>query len=60
MRSHGVPKFPDPDFSGGGIRMTIDKNSGVDPNSPAFKAAQQACQSFLPGGKLGPGPRPAA
>jgi hypothetical protein len=50
MRSHGVPSFPDPS-PGGGIRIT--PSSGVNPRSPAFQAAQQACQKLLPGG--GPG-----
>ncbi len=48
MRSHGLPNFPDPQFSNGGMTMKIG-GSQVDPNSPQFKAAQQACQSLLPG-----------
>lgn len=47
MRSHGVPNFPDPS-AGGGIQ--IPAGSGINPFSPAFKAAQQACQSLMPGG----------
>lgn len=47
MRSHGVPGFPDPTFSGGGIRIQAQ---GVNLNSPAAKRAQQACGSLLPGG----------
>ena len=39
MRAHGVPNFPDPTASG-----AIPPGS-VDPNSPAVKAALQACQS---------------
>jgi hypothetical protein len=46
MRSHGVPNFPDPN-AGGGIK--IPSGSGVNPFSPAFKAARQACASFFPG-----------
>jgi hypothetical protein len=46
MRSHGVPNFPDPQFSGGGVRIG---GTGLDPNSPQFTAAQKACQSKLPG-----------
>jgi hypothetical protein len=38
MRSHGVPNFPDPNASGG-LSLT-----GINPNSPALKAALQACQ----------------
>jgi hypothetical protein len=46
MRSHGVPTFPDPS-SGGGIQ--IPDNSGINPGSPAFQAAQSACSRLLPG-----------
>jgi hypothetical protein len=44
MRSHGVPKFPDPIFHPDG-RLEI----GVpqDPNSPSFIAAANACRSKL-------------
>jgi hypothetical protein len=48
MRSHGVPTFPDPG-PGGGIQLS----SGMNPFSPAFKAARAVCQKLLPGG--GPG-----
>lgn len=50
MRSHGVPNFPDPS-GGGGIQ--IQAGSGINPQSPAFQSAQQACAKLLPGG--GPG-----
>lgn len=50
MRAHGIANFPDPQFSsgsgGGGVRLQLP--SGIDPNSPQFKNAQQACQSLLP------------
>ncbi len=49
MRSHGVPSFPDPS-GGGGINLD---GTGVNPQSPAFKSARQACFRLLPGG--GPG-----
>jgi hypothetical protein len=59
MRAHGVPNFPDPNISGGGVRLTIRGGpSGIDANSPQFKAAQKTCQSDLPrppGVKGGPG-----
>jgi hypothetical protein len=45
MRAHGVPNFPDPS-SGGGIN--IAPGSGLNPQSPAFQSAQQACQKLLP------------
>jgi hypothetical protein len=50
MRSHGVPNFPDP-TGGGGIEINV--GSGINPHSPAFRAARAACGRFLPGG--GPG-----
>jgi hypothetical protein len=39
MRSHGVPSFPDP---GAGVPSTADQRS------PAFQAAQHACQRLNP------------
>jgi hypothetical protein len=47
MRNNGVPNFPDPDFSGGGVAMQLPQ--GVDQNSPQFQSAQQACQDVLSG-----------
>jgi hypothetical protein len=53
MRSHGVLKFPDPKFSpNGGSQLTIGKNTGVDPSSPQFQAAQKACRKLVPGSPL--------
>jgi hypothetical protein len=57
MRTHGVPSFPDPTFSGNAVRLKVGKSSGIDPNSPQFKAAQKACQGVgpkLPDAKGGP------
>jgi hypothetical protein len=45
MRAHGVPNFPDPG-SRGEIQLT--PASGINPRSPAFRAAQQACKQFAP------------
>lgn len=39
MRANGVPNFPD-----GGITPA----SGINPLSPAYKRAQNACQKYLP------------
>jgi hypothetical protein len=45
MRSHGVPNFPDPTTSGGiGIILPHSFNT----NSPAYLAANQACQALAP------------
>jgi hypothetical protein len=49
MRAHGVSNFPDPSADGG---LTLDPTV-VNPNSPQFKAAQQACKSLMPGGGSG-------
>jgi hypothetical protein len=51
MRAHGVPNFPDPSSAGG---INIQQGSGIDPQSPAFQAAQQACRKVIPGGAGGP------
>ena len=53
MREHGID-FPDPQVDGGGRddRRPGDKDS-LDPSSPEFQAAQEACQSIMPDG--GPG-----
>ena len=59
MRSHGVPDFPDPTFSGGGAQLRLRAGSGSDlnPQSPRFQAAQTACQRNLPGNvKVGAAP----
>jgi hypothetical protein len=65
MRTHGVPDFPDPNFSSGGGGVVIGSGPGspgsgsgnppadVRPDSPQFQAAMAACQSKLPkGGQL--------
>jgi hypothetical protein len=51
MRAHAVPNFPDPG-SGGGVQLS---GSRINSQSPAFEAAQSACQKLLPGGIAGPG-----
>ncbi|HVR04820.1 MAG TPA: hypothetical protein VMS02_02185 [Solirubrobacteraceae bacterium] len=61
MRTHGVPSFPDPQFSrsSGGVGTRIGGGKGgpsrIDLSSPQFQAAQKACQSIMPGPKVGPG-----
>lgn len=64
MREHGVD-MADPTFEGGGVSIQIGgpgpKDGGIkiDPQSPAFAAAQTACQHFLQDaglGKFGAGP----
>jgi hypothetical protein len=52
MRQHGITNYPDPGpHSGpnGGEGINL---SGIDINSPRFKAAQQACRQYqVPSGK---------
>ncbi len=50
MRAHGVPNFPDPNAGGGGFQL----GSGINPQSPAFASAHQACARLLPGSRRGP------
>ncbi len=66
MRSHGVSDFPDPTTPpGGGVAFVIDAGRGSDlnPNDPAYRAANQACRAALPPGVEGasrPSPKIAA
>jgi hypothetical protein len=53
MRSNGVPNFPGPKESGGRVALTIGNGSGINPNSPQFQKATQACRSLMPGGGVG-------
>ncbi len=46
MRAHGVPKFPDP-VDG---HIMLSPSSGINPDSPAFEAASQACAKSGPSG----------
>ena len=50
MRKHGVPNFPDPKAVSGGYSLSFGSENGIDPNSPQFKNAQQACKKLLPNG----------
>ncbi len=50
MRARGVPNFPDPSAGGGGVNLD---GTGIDPQSPAFKSAQETCARLGGGG----GPR---
>ncbi len=45
MRAHGIKDFPDP--SNGGLRIHAGQGD-LDPGSPQFQSAQQACQGKLP------------
>ena len=50
IRSHGVPNFPDPTFSGGNVHIEHQK---LNESSPAFKTAVHDCESLIPGGVHG-------
>ena len=50
VRAHGVPSFPDPTFTGGGVQIRIADKPGSGPGPVQLQAAQQACKSKLPGG----------
>jgi hypothetical protein len=52
MRAHGITDFPDPVVSNGGIGISLH---GLDPKSPQFLAAQQACQAYRMSPKTGGG-----
>ena len=47
MRAHGITKFPDPD-SHGNLGLNAGPGTGIDPNSPQYKAADQACKHLMP------------
>jgi hypothetical protein len=48
MRDNGVPKFPDPDPDSKG--SVLGEGTGVDPNSEAFKKAEEKCRQYQPEG----------
>lgn len=53
MRSHGVPDFRDPTITSVGgvaaVSMRDGPKSGLDPDSPILRHAQNECGSLLPG-----------
>jgi len=52
MRAHGITKFPDPD-SHGDLGLNAGPGSGIDPNSPQYKAADRACKHLMPAPNAG-------
>jgi hypothetical protein len=49
MRAHGVPSFPDPHITSGGIGVPSGIGfslSGIDQHSPQYQTASHACQSL--------------
>lgn len=57
MRTHGEPSFPAPVRKGGSVQENIAAGSGVDPSSPQFTTARNACKHLLPNRGV-PGPSP--
>jgi hypothetical protein len=57
LRTHGEPNMPDPDISGNHVSINIGASSGVNPNSPQFAAAYNACKHLLPNGGAAKGSR---
>jgi hypothetical protein len=56
MRQHGID-LPDPTFDAQG-HLAIQNPPGVGPDNPKFKAANQACQKYLPNGGAPQKPNP--
>jgi hypothetical protein len=51
MREHGIENFPDPTFGENGeAQVRIVKGSGIDPEDPDFKEAEEACADKMPEG----------
>ncbi|HTW10164.1 MAG TPA: hypothetical protein VME46_21860, partial [Acidimicrobiales bacterium] len=55
MRSHGVTNYPDP--SGSGRPQSLKQ---INPSSPTFLRAYEACQKYAPLGEGGGPPPPSA
>jgi hypothetical protein len=53
MRSNGISEFPDPGPSGSFTIDGVVNGSSLDPNSPAFKQAINACKDLEPAGFTG-------
>jgi hypothetical protein len=45
MRTHGVPDMPDPGSNG---NLSLPAGGDINPSSPQFQSAQQACQKLMP------------
>jgi len=55
MHTHGEPNMPDPNSTGNSVHISITPGSGVDPNSPQFTRATNACKHLLPNNGVSPG-----
>jgi hypothetical protein len=52
MRAHGISDFPDPKPDGT-LQIQDTPGSDLDPNNPQYKAANDACKKYQPGGGAG-------
>jgi hypothetical protein len=54
MRAHGITGYPDPTAHGHEISMTlhVTRGSNLNPHSPQYQAARNACKAFLPSGNM--------
>jgi hypothetical protein len=59
MRQHDID-MPDPQFSGSGGEVAVQQQgpTGVRPDDPKFKAAQEACKKYMPKGGQPARPNP--
>jgi hypothetical protein len=53
MRAHGISDFPDPNAQGG-IALNAGAGTDLNPRSPQFKAANNACKSLMSAKPLSP------
>lgn len=47
MRAHGISDFPDPNAKGE-LMLEAHPGSDIDPDAPAYQAADQACKPLMP------------
>jgi hypothetical protein len=52
MRAHGIADFPDPQPDGK-LKIQLSPGSDLDPNNARYKAADEACKKYQPGGPGG-------
>jgi hypothetical protein len=48
MRTHGEPSMPEVTIDGNSVHLSGSPGSGFDPNTPQFKAANNACEHLIP------------
>jgi hypothetical protein len=51
VRAHGLPRFPDPTVTDGGLTLNL-AGTGIDPRSSTFQQALNACKALRAGGGL--------